>query len=310
MAETLSPYRLGKARDLYNLFNVFNALSWQFLAGNVIILFALKMGANSTYIGILSAITYVSFFFLPFGKMLTRRFSMNRIFSVAWTSRAIGMAPVLFAPIFFASGRHDAALLLMLLGVSLFHMIRGIGLIANNPVLNYLSTGPDRGSYMTQIQIINSAVGMFAGFIIAMLLGRDPPLFLYAIIIAVGIGCGISSGIIMRRVPGPEREEGVEHKKIFEIIREAMSQHSIRLFFLILLIVALVSGVSRTFVVVYCREVFGQGDGMVALYAVFGGLGSLIVGLLIKFLVDRVGAKPIFIICVILGLVSIIPVIF
>ena len=310
MAENLSPYRLGKARDSYNLFNVFNALSWQFLTGNLITLFALRMGASSTYIGTVSAVLYMSFFFLPLGKILTKRFSMVKIFSAAWTGRAIGMVPVLFAPVLFASGRQDKALFLMLLGVILFHMIRGIGMIANNPILNFLSTGPDRGSYMTQVQIINSAVGMFAGFIIAMLLGRDPPLFLYTIIVAAGIGFGIFSGLIMRKIPGPEKEEGVKNKRITEIIREAMAQPPLRLFFFILLIVALVSGVSRTFVVVYCREVFGQSDGMVALYAVFGGLGTLIVGLLIKFLVDRIGAKPIFIICVILGLISIIPVIF
>jgi len=74
--------------------------------------------------------------------------------------------------------------------------------------------------------------------------------------------------------------------------------------------VALVSGVSRTFLVVYGREVFGQSDGMIFLYAVFGGLGNLMVGLVIKFLVDKIGAKPIFSLCVILGIVSMIPVIF
>jgi HEAT repeat protein len=79
---------------------------------------------------------------------------------------------------------------------------------------------------------------------------------------------------------------------------------------LILLLVALVSGVSRTFIVVYSREVFEQSDGMVSLYAVFGGLGNLMVGLLIKFLVDKIGAKPIFSVCVIISLISMVPVIF
>ena len=310
MAATLSPYRLGKARDLYNIFNVFNSISWQFLAGNIITLLALRMGANSTYIGTLSALLYVAFFFLPLGKMLTSRFSMVKIYSFAWGCRAIGMVPVLFAPFLFAAGRQDAALFLTLLGAALFHVTRGVGMVANNPILSHLSEGPDRGSYMTQIQIINSAVAMFAGFVIALLLGRDPPLFLYAIIMAVGIGCGIVSGILVGRIPGPEKEEGVKNRKIAETIREAMAQPSLRRFIFILIMVALVSGVSRTFLVVYSREVFNQSDGMVSLYAVFGGLGYLIVGLLIKFLVDRIGAKPIFSVCVILGFLSMIPVLF
>ena len=310
MPSTLSPYRLGKARDLYNIFNVFNSLSWQFLVGNIITLFALRLGANSTYIGTLSAVLYVAFFFLPLGKLLSNRYSMVKIFSTAWVGRAIGMIPVLFAPFVFAAGHRETALLMILLGVALFHVIRGIGTIANNPVLSFLSAGPDRGSYMTQIQIINSSVGMFAGFVIAMLLGRNPPLFLYSIIIAVGIICGIFSGILLSKIPGPEKEEGVTNKKLTEIIRDAMAQPGIRQFIIILLLVALTSGVSRTFLVVYSRGVFDQNDGMVSLYAVFGGLGNLMVGLLIKFLVDRIGAKPIFSMCVIIGMVSMVPILF
>jgi len=163
---------------------------------------------------------------------------------------------------------------------------------------------------MTQVQIINSAVGMFAGFIIALLLGRDPPLLLYVLIVAVGICTGIFSGILMNKIPGPGREEGAKSQKLSGIFREAFAQPALRRFFLILVMVALTSGVSRTFVVVYSQEVFRQSDGMISLYAVFGGLGNLMVGLVIKFLVDRIGAKPIFSLCVFIGLVSMIPILF
>ena len=310
MAKTLSPYRLGKARDLFNIFSVFNSLSWQFLTGNVISLFALRMGANSTYIGTLSAVLYLAFFFLPMGRMLTNRFSMVKIYSYAWGGRSLGMIPLLFVPIIFASGRQDLALLITLLGVTSFHIIRGLGMIANNPVLSYLSAGPDRGSYLTQIQVLQSTVIMFAGFVIALLLGRDPPLFLYTIIIGVGIVSGILSGVIVYKIPELEKGEADEGKKLSLVIRETMAQPSLRNFIFIVISVALVSGVSRTFLVVYAREVFDQSDGMVALLAVFGGLGHLMVGLLIKFLVDRVGAKPLFTICVLISLISMIPVLF
>ena len=310
MAATLSPYRLAKARDIYNAFTAFNAISWQFLVGNIITLFALRLGANSTYIGILSALLYVSFFFLPLGRLLTRRFSVVRIFSVAWILRSAGMIPVLLAPFVFAAGNQDTALLLVLLGVTLFHVSRGVGLIGNNPILNFLSTGPDRGSYMTQVQIIHSAVSMFAGFVIAILLGRNPPIFLYALIMTLGIASGIFSGILMLKLPEPEMEDNSKREKLGRMIREALAQPSMRSFIRILILVALASGVSRTFVVVYSREVFSQSDGMVSLYAVFGGLGVLMAGLVIKFLVDKIGAKPIFSLYVIIGLVSMLPIVF
>jgi MFS family permease len=310
MAEALSPYRLTKARELYNVFNVFNSISWNFLVGNIITLFIMRLQASSTFIGLINALLYVSFFFLPLGKILARRFSIIRVFSVAWVGRALGMITVVVAPFAAMAGHRDLALLLTALGVGSFHVIRGVGMISNNPILSSLALGPDRGSYMTQIQIINSATGMFSSFAIAVLLGRDPPLILYSIILIMGIVAGITSGIMVRRIPEPPMEEDKGKIKFISIFKEAIAQPGIKLFIVILFFVALVSGVSRAFLLVYSREVFHQSDGMVSLYTVFGGLGNLMIGLLIKFLVDRIGAKPIFIICVITGLVSMIPIMF
>ena len=309
MSVPLSPYRLKKARDLYKTFAVSNAVSWQFLASNIITLFALRLGANATYIGLLSAIIYMSFFFLPLGKVLSGHYPLVKVYGTAWVARAIGMTPVLFVPLVYSYGRHDTAMVLILLGCGIFHVFRGIGMIGNNPVLSHLSSGPDKGSYLTQVQITNHGVGMFTGFIVAMLLGRDPPLFIYALIIAAGIGFGIFSGITMFKIPNPELEKESEKKRITDILKEALAEPAMRPFLLILPMVVLVAGVSRTFIVVYSREVFGQSDGMVALYTVFGGLGVLMSGLLVKFLVDKVGAKPMFSFCVILGLLSLIPIV-
>jgi MFS family permease len=310
MIETLSPYQLRKARDLYNIFNVFNALSWQFLIGNIITLFALRIEATSTYVGIISALLYMSYFFLSLGKLMAKKFSIVGVFSIGWLFRSIGMFPLVLVPFIYSAGHQKTALLLTVLGVSIFHIFRGIGMIGNNPVLSYLASGPDRGAYMTQTQIINSAMGMFGGFIIAMILGRNPPLFLYSIIFAAGIGTGIVSGILIRKTPEPPTEKGEKAMRFFDIFREAVSKPSLRRFVVIFLLMALTSGVARTFIIVYAREVFHQSDGMVSLYAVFGSLGNLMIGLLIKFLVDRIGAKPIFIICVLTGLISMIPIVF
>jgi HEAT repeat protein len=308
----LSPYHLGKAREQYNLFNVFNALSWSFLIGNVITLFAMRLNFSSTDIGIINALLYAAFFFLPVGKMLVRRYSIVRIFSLAWTGRAIGMIPLLFIPFLYNAGHYDLAKYLMFLGVLLFHVIRGIGMVGNNPILSAMATGPDRGSYMTQIQALNSAVGMFCGFLIALVLGDEPSPMLYAILMAIGIACGIFSGLIVRKLPEPPAEPDGNGVSLITLMKNALADASMRYFIVILFIIALVSGVSRTFLIVYSKdpEVFKQGAGMVSLYSVFGGLGVLTIQLLIKFLVDRIGAKPIFIVCSIIGLVGMAPIVF
>ncbi|MCL2810189.1 MAG: hypothetical protein FWD24_09040, partial [Treponema sp.] len=159
MAMQLSPYRLRKARDAYNYFNIFNAVSWNLLVGIIITLFALRLGATSTYIGLMSATFYIALFLLPLGKVLAKRFSIIAIFSFTWIVRSICMILAVAAPFVDYAGHRNTALLLIMLGVLFFHLFRGIGMIGNNPVLSLLATGPDKGSYLTQLQIMNSAIG-------------------------------------------------------------------------------------------------------------------------------------------------------
>ena len=306
----LSPYRLSKARDVYNYFNVFNAVSWNLLVGIIITLFALRLGASPTYIGLLGASFYISLFFLPLGKMLARRFSIIGIFSFAWIMRSLGMVFALAAPFFDYAGHKKTALFLIMLGVFLFQFFRGIGMIGNNPVLSELASGPDRGSYMTKIQIINSAIGMFGSFLVAMVLGAEPPVFVFCILLGMGVITGFISGYLIKKVPEPLGENDSQKMNLRGIFKEAFSQDDLRHFMFILFLVVLVSGVTRTFVVVYAREVFGHSDGLISLYSVFGGMGYLFSGLIVKFLVDRLGAKPLFLVCVITGIVCFIPVIF
>ncbi|MDR2133935.1 MAG: MFS transporter, partial [Treponema sp.] len=310
MASALSPYRLARARDVYNVFNIFNALSWNLLVGSIITLFVMRLGASSTYIGLISAMVYISYFYLPLGKILAKRFSIIGIFSFAWTWRAVCMIFVVAAPFADYSGRRDIALLLVLLGVAAFHFFRGLGMVGNNPVLSELAYGPDRGSYLTQTQIVNSAVTMFGSFFVAIVLGREPPIYLYSIIMGMGIAFGIASGMLIKKVPEPPGEEGEKKIRLIAVFKDALTQPGLRLFMAIFFLVALASGVARAFIVVYAREVFGHNDGMVSLYTVFGGLGYLMIGLFIKFLVDRIGAKPIFMVVVILSLASMLPVVF
>ena len=310
MTPQFSPYRLGKIREVYNIHNIFNALSWNLLLGSIITLFAMRLGANSTFIGLLAAMGYISFFFLPLGKILTRYFSMIGIYSFAWISRSVCMLSAVAAPLASHSGQKDIALLLIVVGVAAFHFFRGLGMVANNPVLSQLASGPDRGSYITQTQIVNSVVTMFGSFLVAIVLGREPPIPLYSLLLGGGVIFGVISGIVIRKVPEPPREESKKQSGFFSVFKFAWTEKGLRRFIIILFLVALVSGVARTFLVVYAREVFGHNDGMVSLYAVFGGLGYLMIGIFIKFLVDRIGAKPIFMVCVIIGLVSMAPIVF
>jgi MFS family permease len=271
----------------------------------------MRLEASSTVIGIISSFVYVSYFFLPVGKLLANVFSIVKVYSLTWILRALAMIPLLFAPFVFQGGHRDLALGLTVLGTFCFHLNRGVGMIGNNPVLDELASGPDRGSYMTLIQIINAGLGMLTNLTVALLLSfwDNPPLALYAVLIGMGIVSGAISGILLKSLPEPEPSTDAKKVNFGIILKESFSDAPLRKFIAILFMTALVSGVARTFAVVYSRDVFHQSDGMVVLYTVFGGLGQLAVGFATKFFVDRIGVKPLFIICTVLGFISMIPIV-
>jgi len=307
MASSLSPYRLRKARQLYNLFTTFNAFSFTMMSGNVIILYALRLGASSTLIGILNAFNFVSFFFMPIGKRLVLRLPIVKVFASAWLLRNLAMVPILAAPFFAARGRTDVALALMVVAVFCFHLFRGIGMIGNNPVLNELATGPDRGGYVVQIQIVNSGVTMVGSISLALLLGRDPPLAVYGLLMSMGIATGILASLSLFKMPEPPSASDGGKANFIDTLKRNFVQPSFRLFIAVFFVVSFVSSTARAFAVVYSRDAYRQGDGDVALFTVFGSLGALAIGLFSRLLVDRVGAKPLYIVYTAAAALSLIP---
>lgn len=296
MSSALSPYRLRKARRVYNLFSVFNAFSFTMLTGNVITLYALRLGAGATEVGLLSAFGFVSFFFMPIGKRLAAKFAIVRVFGVSWLLRYLAMVPLLIAPFLAERGRLDAALILVSVGVFAFHLFRGVGMIANNPILHELASGSDRGSFVVQIQMINAAVSMLGNISLVFLLGRDPPLAVYGVIMAAGIVTGIAASVVVMKVPEPAESAENASAHFFGTLTRAFERPPFRLFMLVFFLASFVSSTSRAFSAVYGRDVYLSTDGDVALFSVFAALGALAIGMASRLLVDRVGAKPLYIV--------------
>jgi len=75
------------------------------VSGSIITLFALRMGASTSIIGLLNALVYITFFMLPLGKRMVRHASIIKIFGWGWVIRYIALLPILFAPLFASRGK-------------------------------------------------------------------------------------------------------------------------------------------------------------------------------------------------------------
>jgi HEAT repeat protein len=310
----LSPAAIRRGRTSFHLFNTFNSLSFVLLSGSFITLYALSLGANNVTIGLLNAFGYITFFFLPLGKRFVREKPIVKVFGWAWFWRFVGVSPALLAPIFVSRGMSGLGFACILLGIALFNIFRGVGLIGNNPVLANLADGgagfkrSDRGAFLVNVQIVASLAGLVANLVVALVIGRSAPTWVFAAAMGVGILLGIiGSVILLGRVPEPEGYRPEKTGSLLKSAREAFKEKSFRAFMEALFLLAFVAGMARSFLPVYAKEVFSQGDDMVMVYALISSLGAIAMGLFARLLVDRLGAKPLYVVFTAVSGISLLP---
>jgi MFS family permease len=316
MPAPLSSKRLAKARNDFYFFNFFNSSSFIFVSGSFLTLFAIKMGASNAVVGIINAIAYTNFFLMPLGKRIVRRKPIVWTFGWGWVARYSALVPVLFAPLLAARGHGGAALGLLIAGVAGFNFFRGVAMISNNPVIGFLAAGggekprSDRGEFMTNNSIISSFASMMSGFLLAIFLGENATPTTYALGIGIGIALGYAGCIFLLRTPEPNDYSPSSSISLIETTKEAMKEAPFRRFIWIFMTLAFVSGMGRSFLPVYAKGVFAQGDDAVMVYSLLASLGAVVMGLLTRLVVDRLGSKPLFIIFSAIGTLSFLPVAF
>jgi HEAT repeat protein len=309
----LSPAALKRARESFYAFNALNSASFAILSGSFVTLFALSLGASNALVGVLNALAYVTFFFLPLGKSVVRRRRIVDVFGWAWIARHLVMLPILLTPLIVAKGGQGAAFAILVAGVAGFNFFRGVGLIGNNPVLAFLSEGgagskrQDKGAFLVTVSIFGSLAGLAANLAIALVLGRSASPTVYTVAIGAGIAMGIVGSLFLLRSPEPEDYRPSASSSAWRASVEAMRDRHFRAFIAAYFGLAFVSGMGRSFLPVYAKEVFGQGDDAVMVYTLVGSLGALAMGLLSRLLMDRLGAKPLYVIYTAVSLLSFAP---
>ena len=305
----LTPRVKERARRTFLLFMVFNASSFVLVSGNIITLLAIRLQAGSAYIGFLSSLGYASFFSILIGRKLASRGGIVRLFRKAWLLRNISILFALPTPLLFSTGRQIAALVLLGFAICGFQFFRGIGLVANSPLMSEISQGKDRGAYMARVQIVASIVAIIAGIVTAVLLFGDVPTSRYIICFALGIACGFISTLLLFRLPEPPAAQAGTQERVLESVRRQLTIPNFAIFIVSFALFAALSGIVRTFIVVYAREVYAQSDYAISIFTVVGYCGSLLMGLISRHIIDHIGAKPMYAIFTLVIIATLIPIV-
>ncbi len=299
---TISQKRRG--RRLFLSFSVLNTFSFQLLSGNIITLYALRLGATSAFIGLISSFVYISFFFLLVGKRLVPRFGPVRVFGFAWLGRYLIIGPIILTPSLAAQGRPTLVFAVLALSVFFFHAFRGVGIVSHSPIIGSLSEGKDRGSFLARFQITTHLMLLSSGVLIALVLGKNAPLSRYSIFIISGMILGILASMVVFRFPESRAmQEGASRKLLISVL-EALKNPSFRKFIGVFAVISFVAGTARPFLIVFVKQAYNQSDQAVMFFVVIGSFGAVLAGLFTRKILDRIGAKPLYVMYVVLLLFS------
>ena len=289
----MSPGELRRARKNFYFLIFFNVISLTVVSENIVTLYALRLGANSLLVGLISSFLYFGFLAMLIGRALALRMGMVRLYGTFWLIRYLMLIPVLFAPLLAAQFPH-AALLLLAVCIFNFHFIRGIGVTGYNPVLGEIAGDKDRGAFLARVQtivhLVTPAVGVAMGF----LLGKKAPLHIYSVFIGVGILTGFVATYMIFKLPEPPRDQGSTKQNAWGGFSKAFARPPFRKFILIQFFSLLLVFMVTPFLVLYAKKIYLAQDSHIIFIAVAGSFGALLMSLVSGFLIDKLGAKPLF----------------
>ncbi|WP_455382118.1 hypothetical protein [Salinispira pacifica] len=302
---TLSQKIAGRRN--FTLYGALNAFSFLLLAGNIITLYILRLGGSPSFIGLVSSFPYISFFFLLVGKQLVPRYGLVRLFAAGWILRYIMVIPLAVTPLIAGRVHPSVNFSIILVSILGFQIFRGVGLVGQSPLVGELSAGRDRGIYLSRFQIVVNAATVLSGVMIALLLNDQVPLARYALLIGTGTLLGLAGSSFLLKLPEPPGIQEGAHASFLRALSDTLRQGNYRRYIAVFAVYCFVTGMMRSFLVVYAKEVYKEPDNIAMLLTVIGNLGAIFMGLVMRQLMDRLGAKPLYVIFSIIFGVSLVP---
>ncbi len=287
---SLTPRQLRAAQRNFTWFSLLNIVSWQLLTGNIITLYALRMGAGELLVGTLYSLIPLGQLLPVIGRAIVRPLGTVRTMGFFWIARNVLMVPILFAPLFANGPRPEIGIVLIVVSVVGFNVARGIAITGNSAIVGAITTEADRGSFLSRQQVVVSLGSIATGAIMGALLQEGTPLILYSLLFTAGIATGMATAVVIFRLPEPPAAERVGG--FLQSVGRALRERNTLRFMLLLAANSFVSSMALPFLIVYVKRAYGQSDSVAMLLTVIGACGAIAAALMSGFVIDRVGAKP------------------
>ena len=289
--KTLESLRLlGPAPRRFLLFVVFNTISWQVIAGSILILHARAIGLEAAWIGLVMAITPFTMVLSLWTSPWVNRFGPRRLLLTGWTLRNLGALPLVFTPVVYAQWGTGAAGALLFFGVLFFCTMRSLTCVGWFPWLHEIVPEGERGRYFSVEIIIVQVANVSIGLLTFLILGGNPALHKFSLITLLGIAAGLTSVRLITRIPGGRpRPENRARTVVFDL-RLVFRDADFRSYALWTSAGMFVTMGQGTLVVLTLRDSLAVSPAMIMLSTAAGAAAAVLAGPWWGRLADRHGS--------------------
>lgn len=277
-------------------FTALNALSFEIVAGQILILFARQVGASLADIGLLSAL-------LPFAAViqlgvapLVNRFGPRALMLVGWGARSAVSAGLFLVPIAARSGQAAGthALLVIMCG---FYLCRALGMSSWLPLIQEIVRPQDRGMFLSRQEWLRQVSIVLVAVVTALYLLGATGLDRFQHIFVVGVLAAAGSLFFLWRVPdvgslAEPLDRDYLHRALAPLRDRIFRRY---LFFSVSL--RLVLSAFAPFLVVFLREGLEVPPSGVIAINTIGSLGAIATLAVWGRWSDRYGARPVLGLC-------------
>ncbi|MCC2668683.1 MAG: transporter, partial [Armatimonadetes bacterium] len=273
-------------------FTALNALSFEVLAGQILILFARKVGASIEEIGLLAAL-------LPFASViqlgvapLVNRFGPRRLMLAGWAARTAVAAVLLLVPLVSARAGTAAATRMLLAVMGAFYLCRALGMSSWLPMVQEIVRPPDRGSYLSRQEWLRQVSIVLIAVVTAIYLLGAPDVTRFLHVMTVGVITAAWSLSYLWRLPDVGLEPQAVSQDYFRRATAPLRDGVFRQYLAFSVTLRMVLSAIAPFLIVFLREgLHLPTSGVIAINTIgsFGAIATL--GAWGRWS-DRVGAKP------------------
>ncbi len=191
--------KIGRSRFLS--FVRVNTISYCCLSDTILILYAIKIGANDFLLGLMASFLYLTMPLMFVGKRMIGKFGTAHTFGTSWLLRSIFAALMALIPLVIRASNQLVGLNLLVFSTFFFFAFRSIGFTANTPLIGDITSKTNSGHFLSKMWL-HFNIFYFVTLLLIMLVFKiSDSTQTFQFIILIGCLFGIAASILVYHVP-------------------------------------------------------------------------------------------------------------